>query len=61
MNDRYEVLVGNIGTVYSGNDYIEALNCYSLYEERRLESSSRCYNESILLFVNGEIEKEINC
>lgn len=54
----YEVFVGNIGTVYHGPDAEEA---NALYEEYRGQSTSnygRAAGESVVLFVDGEIEKE---
>lgn len=58
MNDRYNVHVGNIGFVYNGNSVEHAEQVYSDYVHRSRNSLGRAGNEHVILFENGEIEKE---
>ncbi len=55
----YEVIVGNIGTVYSGEDHAAAEAAYNRYSEMAdISPGSRCYGETITLIVDGEISSE---
>lgn len=54
-----EVMVSNIGCVYSGVDEIAAKAKYDLYvEASQHEEGSRAFGESVTLLNNGEIEFE---
>ena len=58
---EYSVLVGNIGTVYSGTDRKKALRIFSEYVKQSgfLPSGyGRVYGENVTLFADQEIEKE---
>jgi hypothetical protein len=55
----YEVIVGNVGSVYYGNNRAEALNTYRSYVRSSKEhSGARCYGEDVILLVDGEIKQE---
>ena len=55
----YEVIVGNIGTVYSGNDKTEALRVFDVYQDQSENSiGSRAYGEDVTLLGDGEMVKE---
>lgn len=57
---KYQVIVGNVGTVYDGNDKSKALiDYYSCVEISKTgEGSSRMFDEEVTLFEDGEILKE---
>ncbi len=52
---RFEVVVGNIGMVYQGNDLIQASRVYSLYREKSLRQEGRGAGEEVALFSDGEL------
>ncbi len=54
----YEVLVGNIGMVYSGNDRKEANDTYDDYVARSKADYGRGGKESVVLMIDCEIERE---
>lgn len=54
----YEVIVGNIGIVYSGDCGHKANVMWETYVKQSLEGSSRCSGENIFLMRNGEVVKE---
>ena len=55
----YEVIVGNVGSVYYGKSRTTALATYESYVEISKEHiSARCYGEDVTLLVDGEIEQE---
>ena len=55
----YEVIVGNVGSVYHGNNRAEAIKTYRFYVRSSRELvGARCYGENVILLVNGEIEQE---
>jgi hypothetical protein len=55
----YEVIVGNIGSVYQGRSRTTALKTYRSYVRSSRElAGSRCYGEDVTLLVDGEIEQE---
>lgn len=58
MSQSYEVVVGNIGTVLSTNDYEDARTCASVYIGQSKEQIGRASNESvtILRVTNGDVE-----
>jgi len=55
---NYEVVVGNIGTVYEGKDCKEATGIYNDYVKISKSRHGRAGSEPITLFRNGDIEKE---
>lgn len=54
----YEVIVGNIGTVYSGNSKTEAERHYREYVSQSKTGRGRAGGESVALMCEGEILKE---
>lgn len=54
----YDVVVGNIGTVYSGTDRSLALQKYHEYVAQSKSGRGRAGGESVTLFRDGEIWKE---
>lgn len=54
----FEVLVGNIGTVYSGPMLKEALEYYGEYRRQSKTGYGRAAGESVVLLQDGEIRKE---
>jgi hypothetical protein len=52
--DKYEVIVGNIGSVYSGNNLKEALQTYRTYREQSESGLGRAGGESVTLMQDGE-------
>ncbi len=55
----YEVIVGNVGSVYQGRSRTKALATYESYVEiSKQHFGVRCYGEDVTLLVNGEIEQE---
>lgn len=55
---KFEVVVGNIGTVYSGNNFMVASCKYSAYVKESKSGVGRAGNESVVMFHNGEIRYE---
>lgn len=53
----YEVIVGNIGTVYRGNSKVEALKKYSTYVKASKSSYGRASGEGVDLFKDGDVIK----
>ena len=52
---HYEVTVGNIGTVYSGEDQLEAQNTYAEYMVLSdSEFGGRATGEDVVLWIDGE-------
>ncbi len=55
----YEVIVGNVGSVYHGKSRVKALSTYESYVEISKEhDGARCYGEDVTLLVDGEIQQE---
>jgi hypothetical protein len=54
----YEVIVGNIGTVYSGSNHLEATRTWASYVKDSKSGGGRADGESVTLMKNGEIERE---
>lgn len=54
----YEVVVGNIGSVYRGSDEDEALANFREYKAQSQEGYGRAAGEPLTLFKDGEPEKE---
>jgi hypothetical protein len=55
---KFEVVVGNIGTVYSGNNYMQAQCEYTAYVKISRKGKGRAAGEPVTLFHNGEIRSE---
>jgi hypothetical protein len=55
----YEVIVGNVGSVYYGTSRAEALKTYRSYVRSSRELvGSRCHGEDVTLLADGEIQRE---
>jgi RNA-splicing ligase RtcB len=55
---KFEVVVGNIGTVYSGNNFMQAQTKYSTYVKQSHDEYGRAAGEPVTLFHNGDIRSE---
>lgn len=51
---NYQVIVGNIGTVYSGNDSMEANRIFDLYKQLSIDGYGRAAFEPVTLMRNNE-------
>lgn len=58
MSDRYTVVVGNVGTAYSGNDPVEARKVFGEYRDISQGRRGRAAGEDVTLFDDGEPELE---
>jgi len=54
----YEVIVGNIGVVYRGNDEADAVQEYEDYVVESKAGYGRAGNEAVVLMKDGEVYKE---
>lgn len=50
---KYQVVVGNVGTVYHGDDKIQALNDFNHYVNESMLDNGRAGNESVVMFEDG--------
>jgi len=57
MNE-YQVIVGNVGTVYDGKNKRDAMRTYKAYVIRAILPNGRAAGASVYLMANGEIMKE---
>jgi len=55
---KYQVIVGNIGTTYAGNSKVIAFETYKEYVQQSQTRGMRASGETVVLLVNGEVEKE---
>jgi len=51
---KYEVIVGNIGTVHSCNNPVEAAAVYGDYKRQSETNYGRAAGETVYLLKNGE-------
>lgn len=58
MKHNYEVVVGNIGTVYSGHSKAKATLEYNGYVRDSKFGPGRASGESVTLFIDGEIGRD---
>jgi hypothetical protein len=58
MKNTYQVIVGNIGTVYDGGDLKEAHKAFDEYEAQSENGYGRASGESVALFDGEEILRE---
>jgi hypothetical protein len=54
----FEVIVGNIGTVYTGGSYDRAYQNFVTYAERSRDGNGRAAGELVLLLLDGHVVKE---
>ncbi len=55
---KYEVIVGNIGRVYAGNDLMRAAATFHEYQDQSRRGYGLATGESVTMFRAGEIFKE---
>ena len=55
---QYQVVVGNVGTVHTGDDYAEAQKEYGDYVEFSKSGGCRCSNEQVTILFGDEILNE---
>lgn len=58
MKTQYEVIVGNIGTVFRGGNAAEARKTYAEYVCASEAPHGRASGETVTLFMNGDIHLE---
>jgi hypothetical protein len=58
MKNKYDVVVGNIGTVFSGANKREALLVYSSYLKDSKSGTGNAGHEDVTLFANSEPIRE---
>ena len=56
--NNYQVIVGNIGTVYSGDSKVIAFETFKEYVGQSQTSHMKASGESVVLLRDGEVEKE---
>lgn len=56
--NKFQVVVGNLGTVYDGNDEKEACDTYDDYVSQSKNNYGRAGNEDVTLFEDGEPSDE---
>ena len=55
---NYEVIVGNIGTVYRGSNLVEANAAWGEYKLQSEANYGRAAGESVAFFKDGELVRE---
>lgn len=55
---KYQVIVGNVGIVYSGSHYDKAMHAFTVYQHQSESEVGRASGENITLMCNDEIERE---
>ena len=58
METKFQVVVGNIGHVYQGNNYMVANATYAQYVKASKADRGRAAGEPVTMFHNGEIHCE---
>jgi hypothetical protein len=60
FSDRpyFEVVVGNVGSVYKGNDEVKANEEYDAWVKSTVLDGNRAKGEAVTLFEDGEPKKE---
>ena len=57
--ETIQVIVGNIGTVYSGNDKAEAIRVYNVYVDQSQNlPGCRAYQEKVVIMENDDIDQQ---
>lgn len=56
--NRYEVICGNIGSVYSGNNPVEARRVYGIYKNHSITCYGRAAGETVTMMKDSEPELE---
>jgi len=55
---RYEVVVGNVGTVYEGDDHEKAVRTFLAYVSLSINGEGRVSGESVTMFDGESVERE---
>jgi hypothetical protein len=55
---KFQVIVGNIGTVYDGNNFTVASTTFNQYVKASKAQDGRASGESVVLMHNNKIRKE---
>lgn len=55
---NHEIIVGNIGTVYSGSSANEAKRNYTIYKDLSTRVYGRASGEDVTWFIDNEIHQE---
>ena len=55
---KFEVVVGNVGTVYTGNNYMQAQCKYDRYVKASKQGDGRVAGEPVTLLHNDNIRME---
>jgi hypothetical protein len=55
---QYEIIVGNIGTVYTGTNGFEANKTFNQYRSASMSPHGRASGESVTLLKDGEVVRE---
>jgi hypothetical protein len=55
---KFEVIVGNVGTVYGGNSFMTAMAEFSAYVKISKTGKGRAAGEPVTMMHNGEIRRE---
>lgn len=58
MIDRFEIIVGNVGTVYTGNNRVEAENEYRECCAMVDQPYGRASGEDVTFMMDGDIHEE---
>lgn len=53
----YQVIVGNIGTVYDGTNKIAAMKCYREYVQQSKEGYGSAGHEPVTVFQDDEVRE----
>jgi hypothetical protein len=57
---RFEVIVGNIGTVYDGASRKDANTTFNVYVELSQRQTGRAAGENVTMLIDGDIVKEFD-
>lgn len=60
MTEQWEVVVGNIGTVFNAPNGSDAKLCFEEYKQMSMDGYGRSAHEHVALFRNGEIVQKYN-
>lgn len=55
---HYQVIVGNIGTIYDGASFIEAKQSYSEYRKQSRVNYGKASGETVTMLCDNEIKWE---
>lgn len=58
MKNRYEVVVGNVGSVHTGGNFKEATKRFNEYVRQSRSGVGRAGKEDVILFQDGEPVRE---